>query len=178
MSAEEVLGGFTDVNTPGWMWGHDVVLDNRMDLISWWGQMDVYTYSYAWAGDYKAIDALRYCGHPSSNLRKRQFLNNPNSGRSILQPINKFYDLDRVIGGQRNIETDYVYMRVAEMYLLHAETAAKSGDERYAKTVLKRLLDERMDDTSFVDGLSGQALLKPAIISKPELNFGVKEKVI
>ena len=85
-------------------------------------------------------------------------MNNPASGRN-LQPINKFYHPGRVIGGQRNIETDYVYMRVAEMYLLHAETAAKSGDEGSARTVLKMLLDKRVDDSSYVDGLSGAALL-------------------
>ena len=158
MSAEEVLGGFNDVNTPGWMWGHDIVLDNGLDLISWWGQMDVFTYSYAWAGDYKAIDADLFAAIPANDVRKGQFLNNPASGRN-LQPINKFYHPGRVIGGQRNIETDYVYMRVAEMYLLHAETAAKSGDEGSARTVLKMLLDKRVDDSSYVDGLSGAALL-------------------
>ncbi len=50
-------------------------------------------------------------------------------------------------------------MRVAEMYLLNAETAAKSGDETTAKTSLKELLKLRVPDPSYVDALSGQALL-------------------
>jgi len=73
--------------------------------------------------------------------------------------LNKFYDNGRKIGGQRNVETDYVYMRVAEMYLLHAEAAAQTGDEEAAKTSLKFLLDQRMPDTSYIDGLSGQNLI-------------------
>jgi hypothetical protein len=50
-------------------------------------------------------------------------------------------------------------MRVAEMYLLNAEAAANTGDEAAAKTSLKFLLDQRMPDTSYIDGLSGKALL-------------------
>ena len=50
-------------------------------------------------------------------------------------------------------------MRVAEMYLLHAEASAKTGDEASAKSSLKALLAERVGDSSYVDALSGQALL-------------------
>jgi hypothetical protein len=49
-------------------------------------------------------------------------------------------------------------MRVAEMYLLNAEAAAKTGDEATARQTLKTLLEERVDDVSYVDNLSGQAL--------------------
>ena len=55
MNATEILGGFNDVYTPGWMWGIDLTSDTGLGLVSWWGQMDVFTYSYAWAGDAKAI---------------------------------------------------------------------------------------------------------------------------
>ena len=44
------------------------------------------------------------------------------------------------------------------MYLLHAECAAATGDESAAKTSLKTVLYERLDDVSYVDGLSGRAL--------------------
>ena len=48
------------------------------------------------------------------------------------------------------------------MYLLYAETAAKSGDEAGAKDALKTLLAQRLataTDAAYVDQLSGQALL-------------------
>lgn len=157
MSGEEVLGGFDKIDTPGWMWGFDITLDMGFDLISWWGQMDVFTYSYQWAGDKKAIDEDLYKMIPDNDVRKGQFY--PVQDNNYLIPYNKFYHSGRQIGGQRNVETDYVFMRVAEMYLLNAETAAKSGDEATAKKSLKALLDQRLDDASYVNGLSGDALL-------------------
>ncbi len=154
---DDEVGGFNDVNTSGWMWGQDITLDNGLDLVSWWGQVDVFTYSYQWAGDRKAIDQDLYDAIGVEDVRKGQF--HPSAGGYYLIPLNKFYHDGREIGGQRNVETDYVYMRVAEMYLLHAEAAAKTGDEDAAKTSLKFLLDQRMPDTSYIDGLSGQRLL-------------------
>ncbi|MDX9882409.1 MAG: RagB/SusD family nutrient uptake outer membrane protein [Prolixibacteraceae bacterium] len=163
MAADEVVftgdgskGGFNNVNTPGWMWGVDLTLDHGLDLISWWGQMDRFTYSYQWAGDRKSIDKGLYDAIPADDVRKGQF---EPSGSYALCPSNKFYDPARKTGGQRNIITDYVYMRVAEMYLLNAEAAAKSGDETTAKNSLKALLSQRVPDASYVDGLSGQALI-------------------
>jgi len=140
------------------MWGIDLTIDNNLGLVSWWGQMDYYTYSYAWAGDAKAIDADLYASIPEGDVRKEQFAA-PAGAYTDLMPINKFYDQERVIGGQAPVTTDYVYMRIAEMYLLHAEAAANLGNEATAITTLKTLLDQRMDDTSYLDGLSGQALL-------------------
>ncbi|MCO6162460.1 RagB/SusD family nutrient uptake outer membrane protein [Flavobacterium sp. NRK F7] len=145
--------GFNDVNTPSWMWGVDLTTDQGLDLISWWGQMDVYTYSYAWAGDRKVIDNNLYNAIPSNDVRKTQF------SASTKLPLNKFFAPGRAAGGQRNITTDYIYMRVDEFYLLNAETAAKSGDELTARNSLKALLLNRIPDVSYVDALTGQALL-------------------
>ena len=152
----QLTGGFNDVNTsPSWMWGFDLTELQGLDLISWWGQMDLYTYSYAWAGDTKAIDNSLYASIPGNDARKAQF-----SVARNLMPTNKFYHPNKVIGGQRIITTDYVYMRVDEMYLLNAETAAKSGDEVGARTRLKQVLaPSRIPNADYVDGLSGQALL-------------------
>lgn len=158
MNSEEVLGGFNDLNTSGWMWGVDLTVDSGLGLVSWWGQMDLYTYSYAWAGDAKAMDSDLYAAIPSDDVRKLQF-EEPAGQYTDLMPLNKFYSPEKVIGGQSNITTDYVYMRVAEMYLLFAEAAAKSGDNGSAQMMLKALLDQRLPSTAYIDGLSGQALL-------------------
>ena len=152
------IGGFNNVSNPEWMWGVDLTLDNGLDLVSWWGQMDRYTYSYQWAGDRKAIDKGLYDAIPANDVRKGQFYAVSTSGYYLVAQ-NKFYDPGRVTGGQRNITNDYVYMRAAEMYLLNAETAAKSGDEPTARTSLKALLTIRVPSTTYVDALTGQALL-------------------
>lgn len=157
MSEAEVLeSGFNNAATPGWMWGVDLTLDNGLDLVSWWGQMDVFTYSYAWAGDAKAIDEDLYAAIAEDDVRKNQF--HPDSGYYYLMPINKFYNNARQIGGQRNITDDYVYMRIAEIILLHAEVSARTGDEGAARNSLRSLVEQRVPDATYVDGLNGQAL--------------------
>lgn len=151
-------GGFNDLKTRSWMWGFDITTDNNLDLISFWGQMDIFTYSYAWAGDPKLIDEGLYSSINDNDIRKEQF-NYSYSGKSLL-PANKFFDSKRTIRGQRKITSDYVFMRVDELYLLAAETLAKSGNEAEAKNKLKALVSLRMKDgdTSYIDTLSGSAL--------------------
>lgn len=156
MSSEEVLGGFNDLSTSGWMWGVDITLDNELGLVSWWGQVDRFTYSYAWAGDAKAIDSNLYAQIPDNDVRKLQF-KAPTGGYADLMPLDKFYDPARSIGGQSPVTTDYVFMRVAEMYLLNAEAAAHIGQD--AITPLKTLLSQRIPDVTYLDALSGQALM-------------------
>ena len=158
-TGDAAIGGFNDVNTPSWMWGQDITLDLGLDLVSWWGQIDYFTYSYAYAGDAKAIDEGLFNKIPANDIRKKQFYSSNPSSYLYLMPVYKFYDPNRTAGSQRNITTDYIYMRVDEMYLLNAEMAAKSGDEATARTRLKALLSLRIPDASYVDGLSGQALI-------------------
>ena len=150
-------GGFNDVETKSWMWGVDLITENSFDLISWWGMIDIYTYSYAWAGDGKAMDDKLYAQIRTNDIRKKQF------NRDLL-PSNKFFSPDRVIGGQRKISTDYIYMRVDEFYLLAAEALAKLGQDAQAKTIYKKLLKLRYPeatattDIAYVDVLTNAQL--------------------
>ncbi|WP_304335799.1 RagB/SusD family nutrient uptake outer membrane protein [Capnocytophaga leadbetteri] len=150
-------GGFNDVETKSWMWGVDLITENSFDLISWWGMIDIYTYSYAWAGDGKAMDDKLYAQIRTNDIRKKQF-------DEDLLPSNKFFSPDRVIGGQRKISTDYIYMRVDEFYLLAAEALAKLGQDTQAKTIYKKLLKLRYPeataatDIAYVDALTNAQL--------------------
>src|SRR5699024_7972807 len=105
--------GFNSVNTDSWMWGMDLTLDQGLDLVSWWGQVDMFTYSYASVGDIKAIDDLLYSEIPSNDVRKDQFVFDnayvfapKDTAGFIGQPINKFFTPERQIQGQRDITTD------------------------------------------------------------------------
>jgi hypothetical protein len=143
--------GFNDIKNPSWLWGADLTLANNLDLVSWWGQVDIFTYSYAWAGDPKLMDAGLFAQIKDDDVRKKQF-------DSRLRPRNKFFDPARVIGGQRSVTTDYVYMRMEEMYLLNAEANAKLGLDVPARSKLTDLLSKRLTNYLYVDLLSGQAL--------------------
>lgn len=155
-----LTGGFNAVSTPSWMWGIDITTDMGLDLVSWWGQMDMYTYSYAYVGDYKTIDENIRLKIREDDVRKNQFVKYTVSAGSYWIGMNKFYNEKKELGGQRNIESDYIYMRVDEFYLLLAESYAKSGKEALAKETLKTLLKDRITNLSYLDALSGSALLE------------------
>ena len=149
--------GFNNVATPSWIWGVDITLAQRLDLVSWWGQVDQFTYSYAWAGHPKTIYRGLYDAIRADDIRKGQFAS-PTQNYS-LQPINKFFDPNRKSGGQRQITTDLLYMRSDEFYLLNAEANAHLGQEAQARQVLSTYLSDRITDVSYISALSGQALL-------------------
>lgn len=145
--------GFNNVANASWIWGVDLTLASGLDLVSFWGQVDLFTYSYAWAGDPKRIDAglrAQIATHPD-DVRIGQF-------DASLRPTGKFFNQARVIGGQRSVTDDYVYMRMEEMYLLNAEANAKLTQDGPARTKLKDVLSKRMAAYAYVDALSGQAL--------------------
>jgi hypothetical protein len=158
MSSSEITGGFTNVNTPGWMWGVDLNDEIGLGLVSWWGQMDYFAYSYPAFGDAKSMDQNLYDAIPANDFRKDQFVDNPGA-YTHLMPLNKFYNAARTrYGVTRIVQDDYVYMRVAEMHLLAAEYAAFSGNDAQARTELKAIVSQRVPDASYIDGLSGQQL--------------------
>ncbi|WP_440069614.1 RagB/SusD family nutrient uptake outer membrane protein [Tenacibaculum discolor] len=159
--ASDVTDGFNDVTDPSWMWGIDIVPENGLGLVSWWGQVDAFSYSYGWAGDFKAIDEGLYNQIATDDARKGQFFGNSSSGR-YLQPLFKFYWAPNVgigSGPQTGINGDYVYMRIEEAYLLNAEANARSGNEGAARNSLKAVMQNRVPDVTYIDALSGQALL-------------------
>ena len=159
--------GFNDASAASWMWGVDITLDYGLDLVSWWGQVDITTYSYTSVGDMKTIGSELYEAIPENDVRKNQFVDFMDNG--TLYPVNKFYHEDRVAGGQRLVTTDYLYMRAAEMYLLHAEASYHTGDEAAARADLRALLEERLidedesgdliEELAYIDMLSGEDLL-------------------
>jgi hypothetical protein len=149
--------GFNNVATPSWIWGVDLTLAQGINLISWWGQVDLFTYSYAWAGDPKTIDRGLYDAIRADDIRKGQFRTPSQS--YPLYPINKFFDPNRLIGGQRQVTTDLLYMRADEFYLMNAEAKARLGQDANARTALTNFLSDRITDLSYIAGLSGTDLL-------------------
>jgi len=172
MDAAEVTGGFTALSTPGWMWGFDITIANDLGLVSWHGFMDYYSYSYQAVGNFRGIDAGLYAKINANDIRKQQF-GDPSgptfaAGADPLIPANKFFNLNKVHFGQLPITDDYVYMRVAEMYLLSAEMSAVEGDDAAAKSRLKEVLAKRFSnstDYAYVDALSGQALVDEVVLN-------------
>lgn len=150
-------GGFNDLETPSWMWGFDLDVVNELNLISWWGQIDVFTYSYASSGAVKGMDLGLYDSMRPDDIRRNQFIMDPPEQN---YPGNKFFDPNRIWDGQLQITTDYIYMRADEFHLLAAECLAKLGQDGEAKSILKNYIKNRIEDVSYIDQLSGSALQK------------------
>lgn len=156
-------GGFNDIRTPGWMWGADIDESAGLDLVSFWGHMDVFYVSYPSVGEALCISDALYGKIREDDVRKAQFGSvvmgsGANATRLSLIPNNKFFNAARKIQGQRKVIDDYVFMRISEMILLNVEAKAFLNDESGAKATLKNFLKERITDTAYVDGLSGDAL--------------------
>ena len=173
MDKNEVTGGFTQLSTPGWMWGFDLTVANNLGLVSWHGFMDYYSYSYQAVGNYRGIDQGLYDKIHANDVRKKQF-GRPTSGggftegASPLIPARKFYNLKLEQFGQNPMTDDYIYMRVSEMYLLSAEMSAVENMEMDAKNRLKEVLAKRFDDSAdyaYVDALSGQDLIDEIVFN-------------
>lgn len=166
MDQDEILAGFNAVNNhPGIMWGTDITTDNGMNLLSFWGHVDYYSYSYAGVGDPKIINSDLYYAMDASDVRRNQFGTTLFTRNGPFAPIRKFYregaapDFRRFSGPSSGFTSDLHYMRVSEFWLLHAEASAELGALDAAKTSLKKLLDLRVANASYVDALSQSELL-------------------
>lgn len=161
MNRTEVINsGFNSVSIPGWMWAIDLTTSNSPALPTFWGHMDLFTYSYAYAGGEKLVDTNLYNSIPDTDVRKKWFTETDENGEQYeLTNWWKFYDSKRIFGN-REWYDDEVYMRVAEMYLINAEANARNNNLPAAKTTLKALLAERDTETAAkVDQMSQEELM-------------------
>lgn len=149
---EEVLTtGFNDISSNNWIWGKDVTVDNTTSLASFFGQCDIYSYSYAGAGDVKGIDKNLYDQIQAWDIRKFWWNNYATSGQKNAStyeyaPDGKFYSakLPQKLNGDRDWLSDDVYMRLELAYLIAAEAAARLGDYTNAKNYLFAITDQRV----------------------------------
>lgn len=148
MNKNEIINsGFNSVSIPGWMWAIDLTTSNSPALPTFWGHIDLFTYSYAFAGSEKLIDTNLYNSIPETDARKKWFteMDEDKNGNEVqLELTNwwKFYNNKRIFGN-REWYDDEVYMRVAEMYLINAEANARANHLPEARASLKVLLDQR-----------------------------------
>ncbi len=141
--------GFNDVNDESWIWGVLIDANNRGGLRSFQGQVDVHSYSYAFAGAYKAMDQILYESMPTTDLRRGWFSDSVTRQHT---PDFKFYpsEAKRLAYTQEEIDRDWlsddVLMRIEEMYLVAAEAATRAGDVPSAKAILEPLINQRYSD--------------------------------
>jgi hypothetical protein len=167
--------GFCDVNAANWMWGQDVTVETTTALGSFFGQVDIHSYSYAAAGDTKGIDSKLY-----DEIVAKGWDNRVNWFRSGTQqfaycPDGKFYSpkykhvtaLDKV---DRDWLCDNVFMRLEVAYLIAAEAAWSNDDYVTAVYYLTQLCNERV--------ISGQETAYAAWLLTLTSADAVKEAIV
>lgn len=168
--------GFFDINATNWMWGQDVTVETTTGLASFFGQVDIHSYSYAAAGDTKEIDSKLYDEITNKVWDARvKWFRAPAMAYGYC-PDGKFYcpktknviELGEV---DRNWLGDNVFMRIEVAYLIAAEAAWADNDPSTDPVVyLKELCDERVIEgkeaeyNTWIGSLSGSDAIKQAII--------------
>ena len=150
-NSEVLTNGFNNVDTKSWIWGEDVTVENTTSLASFFGQCDIYSYSYASAGDVKGIDENLYNEILAQGWDIRKYWwNNYYNANGVYQwaPDGKFYSSKSTsISGDRDWLSDNVFMRYELAYLIGAEAAYRNNDLTMAYDYITKLTDERVIDT-------------------------------
>ena len=171
-NANVLTTGFNDVSDNSWMWGQDVVTETAGGLASFFGQVDIHSYSYAWAGDTKVIDENLYKEIPTFDIRQKWFNDGSKNITFKYCPDGKFFSaknptstLDKDI--DREWLSDNVFMRIESMYLIAAEASYRLQNYDSAIVYLCSITDQRVDTTAtaaaeyatYVAGLNATNLL-------------------
>ena len=151
LAREELYStGFADVNAKNWLWGQDVTVETTTALASFFGQVDIHTYSYAAAGDTKAIDSQLYDDIVNTGWDARMdWFNDGKAAKGPYCPNRKFYspaykDITALDKADRDWLCDNVFMRVEVAYLIAAEAAWANGDDATATQYIKDLCYQRI----------------------------------
>lgn len=179
VSEEELLtNGFNSVKDKSWMWGNEVTVETTGGLASWFGQVDIHSYSYAWAGDTKVIDADLYGKLDDWDKRKLWFNDGIANKTYYLCPDKKFFSAENPYSTHeddidREWLSDDIFMRYESMYLIAAEAALRlnnlSESAGYLKEITSRRInhddpDAANDYAKFEAKLSDEADLTNAVI--------------
>ncbi len=184
---EDLLtNGFNNIQDNSWMWGQDVTVETSGGLKSWFGQVDIHSYSYAWAGATKAIDqTLRSQMSRDEYLWDQRFYWFRQTKAFNGCPDKKFFseknptstDGDSI---DREWLSDNVFMRIESMHMIAAEAAYRLDDNTSSIAHLRAILDERADTidadakksyAEYINNLSNPAKLEEALIYNWRVEF-------
>jgi hypothetical protein len=149
--------GFSLITNSEWIWGADINAESSTVYASFFSHVASQNQGYAGLlGIYKSIDKRLYDAIPSTDIRKQIF--SDGNGEFPKYANTKFSDATF-------FEGDYVYMRVAEMYINEAEALARGGNDAQAQQVLFDLVSTR--DSSYSKSTNtGQTLIDEILLQK------------
>ncbi len=160
MNEEQYKGGFLDVSLPEMIFGYDwaISTSNGNKAFSAWTSPTILDNNGSNAGIYICIDEQLYNQIPDTDYRKSLF--NPNQeeitlGESkVMRPAYTSHKFDNP-----NWETDEIFFRLSEAYLLKAEAEARNNQATAAQQTLYDLVSKR-DSGYTKSSKTGDELLK------------------
>ena len=167
MSNKDYQSGFNSINLSECIWGASINNENSTSYASFFSMIDNYSPGYAGAlKQYKCIDKRLYDSMNPNDVRKGCFANEDSiytprvdAAALALAPLAP-YIAAKFVDTEGSFVADYIYMRVAEMYYIKAESQARLGNETAAKATLDVISNHRaVDGNHTYVWASGQALL-------------------
>jgi len=156
------FGAFSLVSNPEWMWGSAIPADQATIYASYFSHMDIRTGGYAALGGQKKITKALYDQIPAGDIRKTVFTT-PGAGTTANPDYNQLKH--QVADINNRWAADYLYMRIAEMYLIEAEADERLGQDALARTVLETLIKTRNPAYS-ASAFSGAGLLLEILLQR------------
>ena len=149
-NTELTTTGFNNVDNQSWMWGQDVTTETAGGLKSWFGQCDIHSYSYAWAGDTKVVDDNLKDEIPTWDARSKWFNDGTANSRFKGCPDGKFFSAASPTSTKdedidREWLSDNIFMRIESMILIQAEALYYQARYTDAYDALLTLTDERIN---------------------------------
>ncbi len=170
-NADVLTNGFNNSDTKSWMWAEEVTVDNSTALASFFGQVDIFSMSYASVGDLKGIDSKLYEEVVAKGWDIRAGWWAPAAHPFAYCPIGKFFSPEsKTVGGDLNWLADQVFLRVESAYLTAAEAAYNAGDLTTAVTYLDAIMSQRVVAgqeaayAAYKASLTTEAAVKDAIV--------------
>ena len=183
-NADVLTTGFNNVNDNSWIWAQDVTTETATDLASFFGQVDIHSYSYAWAGDTKVIDEKLYEMIDTFDIRRRWFNDGSKNSTFKYCPDGKFFSAKNPVSTadsdlDREWLSDNVYMRIECMYLIAAEAAYRLNDYAGSLEYLCAITDQRVDTTAsaasaYANYVAGLQNNPEALLAAIEFNWRVE----
>lgn len=161
MSNAQYGAGFSSMSNPEWIWGMNVIADQATVYASFYSHIDASTGGYASLGQQKKITKALYDQIAAADIRKTVF-RTPGTGTTTYPDYNqtKFH-----VPTPGSWAADYMYMSVAEMYLIDAEASARTGSDAKARTALETLIKNRYPAYSAA-AFSGSSLIDEILLQR------------
>ncbi|MBJ2175036.1 RagB/SusD family nutrient uptake outer membrane protein [Aureibaculum sp. A20] len=165
LSGSDLLDGFQFIYNPEVIWGADLNVDTNSYYASFISQMQSfsaqnqsnYGTTLGYPGQlahHRTIDPRLYAEIKSTDIRSNWF--GPDNGYIKAGQADQFYNYKYY--DNTDFEADYIYMRVAEYYLIEAEAKAEMGDDAGAAQALYNLMTTR-DSSYTLSTNTGQDLI-------------------